>query len=451
MNRILVVDDEQNMCVVLKMLFQDEGYSVITSTDGNKVIQMLESGEVIDLIISDLKMPDVDGMMLLDYLRETDRDIPVVLITAYGTIPDAVEAMKKGAVDFITKPFNTDLILHKVKQIFEVKNLESNRQLLVERALDDNIIFKSSQMKKIMEITKKVAMVSTPVLLTGESGTGKELIAKAIHAWKSENEAWEAKKPFARINCAAIPESLFESELFGYQRGAFTGASKDYKGKIRAAEGGTLFLDEIGELPLMLQPKLLHLLEDKTFQPLGSNTIIRMDCRIICATNRELGELIKQGVFRKDLYYRINTLSIAVPPLRNRKEDIKPLLDYFLDKYCKEMGKTVTMSEPARRAFDAYAWPGNIRELKNIIERLIVLAGRNSEIKLGDLPVEITEADTDSDNRSTVDRLAAVEREMILNTLRQTSWNVSKAADLLGIPRGNLRYRIQKYNLRTGE
>lgn len=451
MNRILVVDDEQNMCVVLKMLFQDEGYSVITSTDGNKVIQMLESGEVIDLIISDLKMPDVDGMMLLDYLRETDRDIPVVLITAYGTIPDAVEAMKKGAVDFITKPFNTDLILHKVKQIFEVKNLESNRQLLVERALDDNIIFKSSQMKKIMEITKKVAMVSTPVLLTGESGTGKELIAKAIHARRSENEAREAKKPFARINCATIPESLFESELFGYQRGAFTGASKDYKGKIRAAEGGTLFLDEIGELPLTLQPKLLHLLEDKTFQPLGSNTIIRMDCQFVCATNRELEELIKQGIFRKDLYYRINALSITVPPLRNRKEDIQPLMDYFLDRYCKEMGKTVKLSESARRALDSYDWPGNIRELKNIIERLIVLAGRNSEIKLMDLPVEITEADTDSDNRSTVDRLAAAEREMILNTLRQTSWNVSKAADLLGIPRGNLRYRIQKYNLKTGE
>jgi DNA-binding NtrC family response regulator len=447
MKRILVVDDEPNMCIVLQMLLQDEGYGVVTSSDGAGAIRLLEQGEIVDLIISDLKMPGVDGMKLLEYLGQTDRDIPLILITAYGTIPDAVEAMRKGATDFITKPFNTDLILHKVHAVFQMRTLETDRRLLVERVEDDSIVYTSAEMGRVMEIARKIAGVSTPVLITGESGTGKELVAQAIHAWGLDARPGTGVRPFVRVNCSAIPESLFESELFGYQRGAFTGALKDFKGKIRMAENGTLFLDEIGELPPTLQPKLLHLLEGRSFEPLGSATTIHADCRFICATNRDLGALVREGSFRQDLFYRINALNITVPPLRERRDDILPLLDHCLSRYCQEMGKTVRISAAARRALVAYTWPGNVRELKNMVERLVVLAEREDDVRLRDLPPEV--ARVDSGEELPANRLESAERQIILETLQATGYNVSRAAEILGIPRSNLRYRIEKYNLRT--
>ncbi len=449
MKRVLVVDDEPNMSVVLRMLLEDEGYGVAVSTGGAEAIRRLENGEVVDLIISDLKMPGVDGMKLLDYLNQTNRDIPLILITAYGTIPDAVEAMRRGAADFITKPFNTDLILHKVRTSFRLRTLETDRRLLVERVEEESIIYRSARMGRLMEMARKMAAVATPVLITGESGTGKELIAKAIHAWGAGEDSAAKVRPFVRVNCSAIPESLFESELFGYQRGAFTGAHKDYKGKIRMAENGTLFLDEIGELAPTLQPKLLHLLENRSFEPLGSTTTIRADCRFVCATNRAVTALVREGTFRKDLFYRINALSLVVPALRERREDIPPLLDHFVGVYCREMGKAIRVSEDARGAMLAYDWPGNIRELKNIVERLVVLADRDDEIGVRDLPPEIVEAGGREEEAG--NRLETAERQMILQTLQETGWNVTRAAEALGLPRGNLRYRIQKYGLRPGQ
>ncbi|RKX78257.1 MAG: hypothetical protein DRP87_06765 [Spirochaetes bacterium] len=440
MYRIMVVDDEENMCFILKMLFEEEGYSVITFTNGEEALRLIDKGEVVDLIITDLKMQGIDGMGILDYLKKTERDIPLVMITAYGSIPDAVEAMKKGASDFITKPFNSDIILHIVKKIFRERNVQIENEILSDIFHEDNIIYMSGKMKKIIYMVKKFSSVSSPVLITGESGTGKELIAKSIHLKSGLH-------PFVKINCSSIPESLFESELFGYQRGAFTGATKDYKGKIRMAELGTLFLDEIGELPMHIQPKLLRLLEDGCFEPLGSNTTIKVNTRFICATNRDLENMINEGQFRKDLYYRINTLNIRVPSLRERKEDILPLMDYYLSKFSQETGKNIKISEAVKQAFVSYDWPGNVRELRNIVERVVVLANEGEEIKLMHLPREFSQS---SGSRIFLEenKLETAEKSLILEELNKTGWNVTAAAKSLGISRSNLRYRIKKYKLK---
>jgi DNA-binding NtrC family response regulator len=449
MKRILIVDDEANMRTVLSMLFRDKGYDVATAADGAETIRRIEQGELVDLIISDLKMPGVDGIGILDWLKETERDIPLMLVTAYGTIPDAVQAVKKGAVDFITKPFNSEVIAHTVSRVFRTVDLERSNRILAESVASDRVVCESPQMLEIMTLVRKFAAASMPVLITGESGVGKEMIARAMHAQACSLDP-NIKKPFIVINCPAIPESLLESEMFGHQRGAFTGATRDFKGKVLLADGGTLFLDEVGDLPLPLQPKLLRVLEDKSFQPVGSNTTVRVNARVICTTNQDLEQCVAKGTFRRDLFYRINALTMRVPPLRERKADIRPLAEHFLEKYSLEMRKEIRISADVREAFQEYPWPGNVRELRNVVERAVVIVNSGAEIGLRDLPPEVSRG-AHGEEPDRENRLEVQERSLILETLQQSGWNISRAAQTLGIPRSNLRYRIEKFGLARGE
>ncbi len=443
MRRILVVDDEPNMCNALTILLEKHNYSVCTASDGKEAIHRIKQGEVVDLVISDLKMPNVDGMGVLKFLKGNKRDIPLVLITAYGSIEAAVEAMKMGAADFITKPFNKDVICHVIDRIFQIENLSQENRHLKNIIQKEKLVYKSQSMQQTMNTVAKVASVTTPVLITGESGVGKGLIAETIH-----NLGGEAERPFIAINCPTIPETLLESELFGYRRGAFTGADSDFKGKIRLSEGGTLFLDEIADIPLSVQAKLLRILEEKRFEPLGSNTTIKINNRIICATNRELKQLVDKGRFRKDLYYRINAITIDVPPLYERSEDIIPLAQFFLAHFAREMQKGISgFSETAKQALIRYIWPGNVRELRNVVERAVVLS-QSQQIELSDIPLELQQNSSDPPPQG--NKLESQERRLLKEALDAHKGNVCAAALALGISRSTLRYRMKKYHLVSG-
>ncbi len=473
MKRILVVDDEANLREILAMLLAEDGYEVVTASDGAKAIELLERTAEPDLIISDLKMPGVDGMGLLTRLRESGRDTPLVMITAYGSIENAVEAMKKGATDFITKPFNKDVIRHVVHTVLKTDDLRRENRLLRESCQEQGIVFRSSAMREILATIDKVAPVPSAVLLLGESGTGKEVIARAIHAKAALAARSDYSVPFVSINCPAVPDTLLESELFGYRRGAFTGASQSFTGKLALAENGILFLDEIAEIPLKTQPKLLRFIEEKTFEPLGSTARVRVDARIICATNRDLAAMVRQGLFREDLYYRINTITISIPALRDRPADILPLAEHFLEQFCLSMGKMVRgISRQVRDALLSYPWPGNVRELRNIVERAVVLT--SSDILLPDsLPPELREPRAEGSARAAGasspaaaasspatpasspepgdNLLEQAERDLLNAALSRNGWNVSAAARELGVTRDTVRYRIRKYGLQAGE
>jgi len=445
MRRILVVDDEQNMRNVLSILLEKHNYTVCTASDGKEAIATVEGGEVVDLIITDLKMPNVDGIGVLRYLTEKKHRIPLVLITAFGSIEAAVEAMKMGAADFITKPFNKDVICHVIDRIFQMENLNEENRHLKEILQNEKLIYKSRSMQQIMNTVTRVASVTAPVLISGESGVGKGLIAETIHKLGGESS-----RPFIAINCPTIPETLLESELFGYRRGAFTGAENDFKGKIRLSEGGTLFLDEIADIPLNVQAKLLRILEEKLFEPLGSNTTIRINNRIICATNRELKQLVDDGRFRKDLYYRINTITIDIPPLCKRTEDIIPLAEFFITHFAKQMQKGISgLSESVRQALIHYTWPGNVRELRNVMERAVVLSQGN-QIEPADLPLELREG-SGVDQPRQDNKLESVEVRLLKDALNTYRGNVTAAAVALGISRSTLRYRMKKYGLVRAE
>ncbi len=340
---------------------------------------------------------------------------------------------------------NKDVIRHIVRRIFDMEYLKVENRQLKDVIRKDKLIYRSKAMQDIMRTVKKVAPVNTPILITGKSGSGKELIAEAIHNL-GNSAGTENRKPLIKINCPAIPATLLESELFGYQKGAFTGATTDFKGKVRLADGGTLFLDEIGDLPLNIQPKLLRLLEQKCFEPLGSTTTVTINTRIICSTNQDLESMVEKGLFREDLFYRINAITINIPPLRNRREDILPLSEFFLSKYSEEMGKKITgFSEGVKRALMSYDWPGNVRELRNVIERAVVLSGGQG-ITLSDIPLLESQEECPEEQVGE-SKLKDLEKKLLTDALRKCNGNITAAAGEVGISRNTLRYRMKKYNL----
>lgn len=442
MKRILIVDDDGDTRDILRMLFREDGFGVITAENGKTAIEILEQDNAIDLIISDMKMPVLGGKGIQEYLVAHAKRIPLLFITAYGTIPDAVQMIKKGAVDYITKPFKKDIIRHVVRRMLETGGSEGRVAPQISRRFTEPV-YRSRAMTAIMATVCKISTGIAPVLILGESGTGKEVVARAIHAFSPE-------KPFVKVNCAAIPGTLIESELFGYRKGAFTGASANFAGRAKAADGGMLFLDEIGDLAIEVQPKLLRLIEDKSFEPLGSNTPVNVETRIVCATNRDLKALIKAGTFREDLFYRINTITITIPPLAARKEDIPPMIDYFLQKSAEANGvRPKALSDGAREALSRYEWPGNVRELRNVIERTVVLSS-GAAIEVSDLPREIFGVPTRHVAKGE-DRLSSSEVKLIEESLILCCGNVTSAAKILGVSRDTLRYRIKKYNIGLGE
>jgi two-component system, NtrC family, response regulator AtoC len=454
MNKILVVDDELNMRLVLKTLLKKEGYDVATASDGLEALKILKNGDV-DVVVTDMKMPRLDGMGLLDRVMNDYPLTPVILITAHGTVATAVDALKKGAFDYITKPFEQDELKNVIKKAVRTHQLNEDEPVLSIDEIDrQGIIGSSDAMQKIYDMIQKVAPTVTTVLVTGETGTGKELIANAIHRNSSRKN-----NPFIKINCAAIAENLVESELFGYEKGAFTGAVASKPGRFELADKGTLFLDEVGELPRDMQVKLLRMIQDSEFERVGGLRTIKVDVRLIAATNRNLLQDAKDGKFREDLYYRLNVFHAHIPALRERTEDILPLAEYFVQKFNKKLDRQVKQIDAGvEKIFLQYDWPGNIRELENLIERLVLMAAEDT-ITLHDIPAEVKLAvvapqapRTDVAEKPFKDimksHMEEVEKQAIIRCLEESGGNVTKAAQRLGLSRKGLQLKMIKYNLR---
>lgn len=444
--KILVIDDDTSLRRILEYNLQEEGYDVQAASSGEEGLYLFGQSSP-DLVITDMKMSGMDGLMVLKSVKERSPETLVIIITAFGTVDVAVEAMKAGAYDYITKPFNREALKLTVKKALQFNGLaEENRRLKSE--LSDQTDFRtmigsSREMEKVFDVIRKVADTEAAILITGESGTGKELVARSIHANSSRREA-----PFVAINCAAIPRDLLESELFGHIKGAFTGAVKDKTGKFQMAEGGTLFLDEVGELPLELQPKLLRALQEKEIEAVGGTKIQRIDVRIVSATNLDIDKAMADGTFREDLYYRLSVIPIHLPPLRERRNDIPLLIRYFCNK---QGGEKVTFDKDALETLVRYPWPGNVRELQNSVERLLIM--RNGDtIIWDDLPDKIRE--NQALNGSAVINLPdegysleQLEREVVVAALERNAWNQTAAARFLRIPRHTLIYRMEKYEI----
>ncbi len=461
MHKILIVDDEKNMRWAIKRAFKNQPYQFWEAANGEEAVKIFEKEEP-DLVLLDLKMPKMDGLTALGKMKalekEMEKEIPVVMITAHGTAETAVEAMKLGALDYISKPFDVDELRIILKKALEFKGLRDKVNYL-EEALElkqgKPIIGKSEKMNAVLKMVNQVAKTDATVLILGESGTGKEIIADTIHRNSDRHQG-----PYVKVNCGAIPENLLESELFGYEKGAFTGAVKRKIGKFQRAEGGTIFLDEIGELSLSMQVKILRVLQEREVELVGGLETYTVDTRIITATNQNLYEKVKKQAFREDLYYRLNVFPIELPPLRERKEDIPLLAEHFLEKYQQELGKkNVVISKEALDALMDYNWPGNIRELENIIERTLIISS-NQVIEKKDLPPGLITGgvSADSNAQHPDDRtfqlpreginLDLLEKNLILQALERTDFNQTRAAKLLGISRHTLLYRMEKYQLK---
>jgi two-component system NtrC family response regulator len=454
METVLIVDDEKNYPLILSAVLADEGFETLTANSGQEALQILASSDV-DLILTDMKMPTMDGIELLEKIKERDPDIPVIMMTAHGTVEKAVEAMQKGAYTYILKPFDNDrLVLYTNKALAMFRVVKENRLLRTAVAGQysfGNIIGKSKKMLEVYEIIQKVAPATATVLIEGESGTGKELVAKSIHF-----NSPRRNNPFIAVNCSALAESLLESELFGHEKGAFTGAAAMKKGRFELADGGTLFLDEIGELTPGLQVKLLRVLQEKVFERVGGIKPITVNIRLITATNKSLRKEIQEGRFREDLFYRLNVVPIVLPQLRERLEDIRLLVDHFVDKYRNERVNrpAVTHLEPeVERLFYDYSWPGNVRELENVIERAMVMCPGDT-IRVEDLPRDFRHSATNKlqlegipADAKLYDTLAMVEKQMIRRALKQANYVQAHAAELLGIGKSGLNQKIKKYRL----
>ncbi len=455
LKKILIVDDEPKYRKLLQMILSEIDTLPLSASSGEEAVEIIEE-ENPEVVITDLKMPGMSGLDLLKEIKNKYPQKPVVIITAFGSIDSAVEAMKEGASDYITKPFEIEDIKIKVKKILKGLEIQKKAQYFYEEFKKGHeftdIIGSSSSLMEAIKMARRVAETDTPVLLTGESGTGKELFARAIHLSSKRREG-----PFIPINCASIPETLLESELFGYEKGAFTGAYEKRKGKIQIAEGGTLFLDEIGEMPQAIQAKLLRVLEEKKFYPLGSTKPVDVNFRLISATNKDIEKLVGAEKFREDLLYRINVFTIKLPPLRERGDDIILLAEYFLEKYSAELGKVKPqLTEEVKEIFLKYPWRGNVRELQNVIERACIIA--DIKITLKHLPPEFLDHSTDQAESKPSNLsdftlpsegiiLEDLEKKFIIEALERSNYNISKAARLLGLSRPTLRYRIEKYGI----
>ncbi len=442
MTKILLVDDEPVQRQILKEFLEEQGYQAIEAGNGQEAISLLER-EYIPLVLLDHRMPDMNGDEVLERLKEINPLVRVIMITAYGAVETAVKVMKLGAVDFLEKPVDLQDLLSKVEKHLEALEIEDDVKEIKEGIdeLDEGLglyIGKSPKVKEAISVAKRVATTSWPVLLYGETGTGKELMARLIHELSPRRD-----KPFITVNCAAIPESLFESELFGHVKGAFTGAHKDKKGMFAIADGGSIFLDEIGEMPLQLQAKLLRVLQEKTITPVGGTKPQEVDVRIISATNRNLKDMIKQGTFREDLYYRLNVFELELPPLRERKEDIPELVRFFIQKYSP---RPIKISDAAMDKLVKYRWPGNVRELEHTIQRVVTLS-RGSVIKASDIDIE-TVQDLEESGGDLQGKIEALERREIIKALENNGWVQTKAAEELGISERVLRYKMKKYQIK---
>lgn len=448
--KILIVDDEEIMRESLTDWLKEDGYSVDAVEDGFKALEAVQK-ERYNVMLLDLKMPKMDGLEVLKRVKEMKLDLPVIIVTAYATVDTAVSAIKQGAYDYIVKPFHPEELGSIIKKIIEHQNLVKENILLKKelshRYQMQDIIGKSAKIQAIFELIKTVAPTKSTVLIEGESGTGKELVARAIH----ENSL-RPEGPFIALACGALPQSLLEAELFGYEKGAFTGAVSQKKGKIELADNGTLFLDEIGDIDAKTQVDLLRFLQERTFRRLGGTEEIKVDVRIIAATNQDLKKLVNEGRFRDDLYYRLNVFTITVPPLRERKEDIPLLVKHFIDKYRIETGKNIEkISESALQILMEYDWPGNVRELENAIEHAVIV-NEGPIILPKALPNFCYAAKSESKTAKEIEKsLQEIERDHIISVLLSTKCNISKAAQILGINRVTLYRKIKEYNINLNE
>ncbi len=442
--KVLIVDDEPNAIKVLSAILIDAGFNIISTTSGEKAINIV-SEEDIDVVVTDLKMPGTDGMRLFDYVIENHPQIPVIFLTAYGTVDSAVNAMTKGAFYYFIKPPDYLKLKTIISKALEQRYLKKEIENLSKRFLKDKnsirLIGTTPQMLKIFDTVEVVKDSVVSVLVCGETGTGKELIANALHFTSKRKD-----KPFIAVNCAAIPRELIEAELFGSEKGAYTGAVSKRIGKIEEASGGTLFLDEIGELELSVQAKLLRVLQENEIERLGSNKKIKVDFRLVYSTNRNLKKDVEEGRFRKDLFYRINIIMLELPPLRERIADIPLLVNEFIKEFCvRENKKIPEVADEVMQIFQKYHWPGNIRQLKNVIERAVVLS-KNNIITLKELPEEFSEIDKDI-NLNTNKTLKDIEKQAILNVLKECKGNKSKSAKILGISRKAFYNKLKEFQI----
>lgn len=447
---ILIVDDETDALDLMEELFLKHGYETFTARNGLEAMPIIAEHEP-DILISDMVMPEMDGIKLLELVTKKYPDIAVIMITAHGTIETAVETMKKGAKDYILKPLRLDEILAKVETISQLKSLMKENQYLREKLSQkynfNNIIGKNSQMLELFDLIKDIAKTNSTVLITGESGTGKELIANAIH-FNSDR----IKKPFVKVNCGVLAENLLESELFGHVKGSFTGAIRDKLGRFELANGGTIFLDEIGDVTPNMQLKLLRVLQEGEFERVGGTETIKVDVRIIAATNRNLNEMMMKGQFRQDLYYRLNVIPLEVPPLRERKDDIPLLISHFLEKFNKQFNKKIDFIEDeVMKYLQNYSWPGNIRELENLLERAVVL-NKTGKLTIKDFPLILSAQEGNFEAELTTEGALTeivdnYEKQIILKALRENNYNKLRTAEKLGIHRSTFMSKLKKYNI----
>jgi two-component system response regulator HydG len=446
---LLLVDDDNAHRTMLKAHLGTEGYEIIEADDGDVAVHLAKEREI-DLVLLDLKMQRMDGLEALAEIHKHKPDLPVIIITAFSSVENAVDAMKQGAFDYVTKPVDSDALSLTVKRALDFKNLEQENLVLKQRLGEKfdlgNLIGTSQPMQELAETLALVAPSDATVLITGESGTGKELVAGAVHHNSQRKDA-----PFIKVNCAALHENLLESELFGHEKGAFTGAAEQRKGRFELADHGTLFLDEIGDMSLTTQAKILRVLQEGEFERLGGSATIKVDVRLLAATHKNLEQMVNEGSFRQDLFFRLSVVPLHLPPLRERPMDIPALAEHFLNRYCEKNRKDIrSFASEAMEALLAYQWPGNIRELENAIERAVILC-LEEKIALQHLPLQVRQSYTDNTERPFAVRpgltLKDMEKELILSTLRQTENNRTRAAEILGITRQTLQNKLKEYGL----